>query len=335
MKKSHVLITGGAGYIGAHVLQCLSQKGLTCVVLDNLSTGFKELVQSGTFIQGDVSDTSKVTSILQRYSIESVIHFAASTCVPESVSHPIKYYDNNTLATLNLLKACHNAGVKNFVFSSTAAVYGQPRHSPISENTPPCPINPYGRSKWFCEQILDDYAHAHDMRVLTLRYFNVAGACPDGRLGQKTQKASHLIKVALETALGLRPHIEIFGQDYDTFDGTCIRDFIHVSDLAQAHRLGLEYLSQGGSSTVLNCGYGQGYSVRQVIDMVQQCAQKSFKVQVTQKRAGDPPCVVACPKRIQEVLDWHPRFNDLHTIIETALNWEMSLYPSKTARAEV
>jgi len=325
MSKKGVLVTGGAGYIGSHVVRQLGEAGERIVVLDNLYSGFAKSVLYGELIIGDTGDRELVARILREHDIDSVLHFAAHTVVPESVSNPLKYYGNNTSNTRSLLQCCSEAGIKHFIFSSTAAVYGMPDSPMASEDTPTAPINPYGTSKLMSEWMLRDLSAATDLRHVVLRYFNVAGSDPQGRIGQSTRDATLLIKVACEAALGKRPHVSIFGTDYPTPDGTGVRDYIHVEDLADAHLQALNYLRNGGNSTTLNCGYGHGYSVREVLDTVQRVHGKPFTIQEMPRRAGDPPTLVAKADRVRNVLGWQPRYDDLTVIVETSLAWEKKL----------
>jgi UDP-glucose 4-epimerase len=325
MSKRGILVTGGAGYIGSHVVKQLGEAGERLVVLDNLSTGFRDAVLFGEFIEGDTGDAGLVEKILRDYDIEAVLHFAAHTIVPESVENPLKYYGNNTCKTRNLLQCCQQAGVSHFIFSSTAAAYGIPQDSLCSEETPTAPINPYGSSKLMSEMMLRDVSAASPLRHVILRYFNVAGSDPSGQIGQSTQKATLLIKVAAEVAVGKREKLLVFGDDYPTPDGTGVRDYIHVSDLASAHIQALDYLRKGGESTLLNCGYGHGYSVREVIDAVNRVNGSPIKVELQARRAGDPPALVAAVDKIQRTLDWTPRYDDLDFIVKTSLDWERKL----------
>lgn len=325
MANGAILVTGGAGYIGSHVVRQLGERGEKVVVLDNLSTGFPEAVLYGELIEGDTGDMELVSSILKDHSIDTVMHFAAHTIVPESVENPLKYYRNNTANTRNLLECCQNHGVKNFVFSSTAAVYGEPEDPNITEDSPTQPINPYGMSKLMSEHMLKDLSVACPMRHVILRYFNVAGCDPEGRIGQNTPKATLLTKVAVEAAVGKRPQVYIFGTDFDTPDGTGVRDYIHVEDLASAHVNALDYLRDGGESTTLNAGYGHGYSVREVLDMVGKLNGKPLTIVETDRRAGDPPALIAKATHIRDVLGWAPQFDDLETIVQSSLNWERKL----------
>jgi len=320
-----ILVTGGAGYIGSHVVALLGDAGQPVVTLDNLYTGFRESVLHGDFVEGDMGDMALVSKVLADYQVDTVMHFAAHTIVPESVAEPLKYYGNNTAKTRNLLECCHKAGVKNFVFSSTAAVYGMPEDNIAREDSPLKPINPYGTSKLMSEWMLRDLSAASDLRHVALRYFNVAGSDPQGRIGQSTRKATLLIKVAAEAAVGKRPGVSIFGTDYPTPDGTGIRDYIHVTDLAHAHLDALEYLRKGGTSTTLNVGYGHGYSVREVLEAVQRVDGKPLQITEQPRRAGDPPSLVAHAERVREVLGWTPRHDDLDFIVKTSLEWERKL----------
>jgi UDP-glucose 4-epimerase len=317
-----VLVTGGAGYIGSHVVRQLTTAGRKVVVLDNLSTGFKEAVKNAELVIGDTGDKALVSKLLADHGIDTIMHFAAHTIVPESVSNPLKYYGNNTASTRTLLEAASEAGVKHFIFSSTAAVYGIPETDITAEDTPTAPINPYGMSKLMSEMMLRDLSLATSLRHVVLRYFNVAGSNPDGEIGQSTAKATLLIKVACEAALGKRDKICVFGTDYPTKDGTGVRDYIHVEDLASAHVRALEYLEKGGDSATFNCGYGHGYSVREVLDTVAKVNGKALNVIEEPRRAGDPPMLIAKADRIRETLKWEPEFDDLEFIVKTSLNWE-------------
>lgn len=323
-----VLVTGGCGYIGSHMVWELDDAGEEVVVLDNLSTGFDwVLPERVTLVMGDVGDQALVRQVLRQHNVEAVLHFAGSIVVPDSVADPLSYYLNNTVKSRGLIAEAVAAGVKAFIFSSTAAVYGTPGSGePIGEDVPLQPISPYGSSKQMTEIMLRDAAFAYkDFNYAALRYFNVAGADPKGRTGQSTPRATHLIKVANQTALGERPHIDVFGTDYDTPDGTCIRDYIHVSDLARAHALALSYLRDGGDSLVVNCGYGHGYSVFEVLDAVKRMSGVDFTVRHQGRRAGDPPCLVADSSRAQSVLQWQRRYADLDLIVDTAIKWERKL----------
>lgn len=320
-----ILVTGGAGYIGSHVVKLLGQRGERVVVLDNLSTGFRNAVSAGELIVGNTGDRQLVAELLKKYDVDTVMHFAAHTIVPESVSDPLKYYGNNTCSTRNLLQCCQEAGVSHFIFSSTAAVYGELKEGVAREDTPTAPINPYGTSKLMSEWMIRDLCAASALEAVALRYFNVAGSDPDGEIGQNTEKATLLVKVACEVALGKREKLLVFGTDYPTPDGTGIRDYIHVSDLASAHLAALDYLRAGGRSTTLNCGYGHGYSVKEVIDAVERCQGTALNVEYTDRRAGDPATLVSNVESIHRTLDWEPRFDDLDTIVKTSLQWEQKL----------
>jgi UDP-glucose 4-epimerase len=322
MSESTILVTGGAGYIGSHVVKMLGESGRRVVTLDNLSTGFRQAVTHGELVVGDTGDKLLVEQLLADYAVDTVMHFAAHTIVPDSVADPLKYYGNNTCATRNLLACCQIAGVKHFVFSSTAAVYGIPADAFASETTATIPINPYGASKLMSEWMLRDLSAAAPMRHVILRYFNVAGSDPDGVIGQSTLNATLLIKVACEVALGKRARLSIYGTDYPTPDGTGVRDFIHVSDLAEAHIKALDYLQVGGASLTVNCGYGRGYSVREVVAAVEHLTGQRLIVEETTRRPGDPPVLIASAERIRDVLSWNPQHDDLQHIVATSLNWE-------------
>ncbi len=325
MSKRGILVTGGAGYIGSHVVKLLGARGEKLTILDNLSTGFREAALFGEFVEGDTGDAGLVAKLLNQHDIESVIHFAAHTIVPESVENPLKYYGNNTCNTRNLLQCCQQAGVSHFIFSSTAAAYGIPQDTVCSEDTPTAPINPYGTSKLMSEMMLRDLSAASPLRHVILRYFNVAGSDPEGRIGQSTRNATLLIKVAAEVAVGKREKLLVFGDDYPTPDGTGVRDYIHVSDLADAHIQALDYLRKGGGSTLLNCGYGHGFSVREVIDAVNRVNGSPIKIEQHPRRAGDPPALVAAVDKIHRTLDWTPKYDDLEFIVRTSLDWERKL----------
>ena len=322
-----VLVTGGAGYIGSHAVLALLDAGHAPVVLDNLSTGFGEAVPEGVpFESGDVSDLTFVTQVLKRHGVGAVMHFAGSIIVPESVTDPVTYYRNNTSASLSLIQACLDAGVGPFVFSSSAAVYGAAEQAPLSETDPTSPINPYGASKLMTERMLFDVARAHpSFRPVALRYFNVAGADPAGRAGQRTRKATHLVQLAVETALGRRPTLDIFGEDYPTRDGTCERDYIHVSDLAAAHVAALAYLEAGGAPEAMNCGYGRGMTVREVIACLERVVGRPVDKRVAPRRPGDPPVLVSDPAKLMRLLDWAPAHADIDEILQTALDWQRRL----------
>jgi UDP-glucose 4-epimerase len=329
-----ILVTGGAGYIGSHMVHDLVDAGESVVVLDNLSTGFRFLIPSAvTFVAGSTGDRALVTKTIAQHGITAIIHFAASIVVPESVADPLAYYRNNTMNTCTLLDCAAEAGVKQFIFSSTAAVYGNPDQVPVREDAPTPPISPYGSSKLMSEIMLHDAGRAYGVNFVVFRYFNVAGADPNHRTGQSTPAATHLIKVACEAALGKRPKMNVFGTDYPTPDGTCIRDYIHVSDLARAHSAALAYLRRGGESTTFNCGYGRGASVLEVIDAVKRKSGRDFAVEIGGRRAGDPASLVADVSRIRSTLDWRPRYENLDTIVAHALAWEQLLAKRKTAAA--
>ncbi|KLK92587.1 UDP-glucose 4-epimerase [Microvirga vignae] len=319
----NVLVTGGAGYIGGHMVLALRDAGLKPVVFDNLSTGFRWSVPEDVpLVVGDVGDYELVLQTLKAHSIDAIVHFAAKLVVPESVRDPLGYYLNNTVKSRSLLAAAVAAGIKTFVFSSTAAVYGNASDKPLAEDAPLAPLSPYGSSKQLTEVMLRDVAAVHDMRFVAIRYFNVAGADPAMRHGQSTANATHLIKVAVQTALGMRPSMDIYGTDYPTPDGTCIRDYIHVTDLIAAHMQALDYLRKGGESIVVNCGYGHGYSVSEVIDTVRKVSGRPIEARIAPRRAGDPATIVADSARIRARLEWQPRYDDLATIVDHTLRWE-------------
>jgi UDP-glucose 4-epimerase len=321
-----VLVTGGAGYIGSHMVRELLDAGEQIIVIDNLSTGFRSAVPDGvTLIIGDTGDQILVSRLVREYGIKAIIHFAGSLIVPDSVRDPLVYYRNNTANSRALIECAVNGGIKHFIFSSTCAVYGNPAKVPVAEDTPTLPVSPYGSSKLMSEIILRDASQAYGLDYVTLRYFNVAGADPKGRAGQSTKDATQLIKVAVEAALGQRPKIEVFGTDYPTADGTCIRDYIHVSDLVRAHLDALYYLRSGGRSLTLNCGYGRGFSVLEVLNTVKQISGVDFRVENAPRRPGDPALIVAESQLIRQTLGWRPRFDDLSTIIAHALTWERTL----------
>jgi len=321
-----VLVTGGAGYIGSHMAHELLDAGERTVVLDNLSTGLAPAVPSDAeLIEGDIGDQGLVRDIIEGRGVDSIIHFAGSIVVPDSVADPLGYYLNNTVKSRALIETAVKCGVRHFIFSSTAAVYGMTGDQPVAEDAPLAPISPYGSSKRMTEIMLADAANAHDFAYVALRYFNVAGADPQGRAGQSTRRATHLIKVACETALGKRNHIQVFGTDYPTRDGTCIRDYIHVTDLTRAHLAALRHLRAGGASDVFNCGYGRGYSVLEVIDAVERASGRSFEVRLGPRRPGDPAVVIAAIDKVRRLLGWVPQHDRLDAMVFQALRWEERL----------
>ncbi|HVY22307.1 MAG TPA: UDP-glucose 4-epimerase GalE [Steroidobacteraceae bacterium] len=320
-----ILVTGGAGYIGSHVVRQLGENREHVVILDNLCTGYPSAVLHGQLVIGDTGDTALVSRLLREHQVTTVMHFAAHTIVPESVADPLKYYRNNTCATRNLLQCCHDAGVRHFVFSSTAAVYGLPASGIASEDSPTAPINPYGASKLMTETMLRDLCAVTPMKHVILRYFNVGGSNPDGKIGHSAPAATLLTKVACQHVVGLRPDIKIFGTDYDTPDGTGVRDYIHVEDLAAAHLDALRYLRNNGESTTLNVGYGRGFSVRDVLSTVGRISGQTLNIVEEPRRAGDPATLVAKADRVRSVLGWKPRFDNLEVIAATQLAWERHL----------
>jgi UDP-glucose 4-epimerase len=327
-----VLVTGGAGYIGSQMVNELRDAGESVVVLDNLSTGHRWAVPDGVpFVVGETGDQPLVSKLIRDHGVSEIIHFAASIVVPDSVRDPLGYYRNNTANSRALIECAVKTGVRHFIFSSTAAVYGNPTTIPVPEDAPTQPISPYGWSKLMTEIMLGDASRAHGFTHVILRYFNVAGADPDNRTGQSSPAATHLIKVAAEAALGLRPKLQVFGTDYPTPDGTCIRDYIHVSDLARAHSDALRYLRSGAPSLTLNCGYGHGFSVLEVIEMVKRIAGVDFKVEMAPRRDGDPAQIVAASERARAILGWQPRYDDLSTIVTHALAWERELMRRRAA----
>ena len=321
-----VLVTGGAGYIGSHTVRALVDAGANVVVIDNLSTGFSQFLPEGVplFI-GDAADENLVEGVIAQHNVGAIIHFAGSVVVPDSMRDPLGYYRNNTMTTRNLLNAAVKCNINRFIFSSTAAVYGNPDKTPVPEEAPTRPLSPYGSSKLMTEIMLHDVATAHGMHYVVLRYFNVAGADPQARIGLATIGATHLLKIAVEAATGQRAKIDVFGTDYPTQDGSCIRDFIHVTDLAQAHCAALLYLEQGGPSATLNCGYGRGYSVIETIEAVRRESGRNFAVQYAARRPGDIMTMIADTARIRATLDWTPQYNNLDTIARHALAWEKKL----------
>jgi len=326
-----ILVTGGAGYIGSHMVYELLDRGETVVVLDRLSTGFDWAVAPGAeLVVGDIGDQPMVERLIAERGVNSIIHFAGSVVVPDSVADPLEYYLNNTVRSRSLIAAAVAGGVDNFIFSSTAAVYGSPEAVPVTEAAPKAPESPYGASKLMTERMLEDVGHAHGLRYAILRYFNVAGADPDGRTGQSTRGATHLIKVACETALGKRDGMKVYGTDYPTQDGTCVRDYIHVTDLVGAHAGALDYLRGGGDSTVANCGYGRGYSVLEVLDTVRSVVGRDFPVEMAGRRPGDASAIVADGSRARSLFDWTPHHDDLPGIVQNALAWEEKLMRRNT-----
>jgi len=316
-----ILIVGGAGYIGSHANKLLTQKGFETVVYDNLSRGHRDFLKWGDFFEGDLLNIQQIRSCFDKYRVEAVMHFSAFCLVEESVQQPEKYYLNNVMGTLNLLQIMREFGVKHFIFSSTCATYGFPEKIPISEDHPQLPINPYGQTKLIIEQVLKDYDRAYGLKHINLRYFNAAGADPDGEIGERHHPETHLIPLVISAAMGLKPEIKIFGTDYPTRDGTCIRDYIHVMDLADAHIRALEYLMNHNQSDSFNLGNGTGHSVREVIETVRKLGERDFKVVETGRREGDPPVLISSSRKAREILKWKPRYEDLETIIETAWNW--------------
>jgi UDP-glucose 4-epimerase len=324
-----ILVTGGAGYIGSHMVFALTDAGKDVVVLDNLSTGSRGLVSEvAQFAQGDAGDIPFVSGLIARHGVDTIIHFAGSIVVPDSVADPLAYYANNTVVARNLIEAAVKGGVKNFIFSSTATVYAGASSDPLSETLPTGPVSPYGRSKLMTEWMLEDCARAYDFRYVVLRYFNVAGADTKGRTGQSSPRATHLIKRASQVALGRVPHLDIFGTDYPTADGTGVRDYIHVSDLVAAHALALDYLRDGGGPAVMNCGYGHGASVRDVIASMERVTGHKLPVKESPRRPGDPPWLVADARKIREILGWQPKHDDLDEIVASAYAWEQRLNAS-------
>ncbi len=324
MGDKTILLTGGAGYVGSHVALDLLQEDYEVIVLDDLSKGFAAAVTGCELVQGDTGNKDLLRLLLGKRQVVAVMHFAGSTIVPESVEKPLKYYENNTVKSRNLIESCVEAGVKHFVFSSTAAVYGIPQAGQATLQTPAEPVNPYGMSKLMTEVMLRDVSRVTPLSHAALRYFNVAGADPQGRIGQSTPDCTLLIKVACEAALGKRKELHIYGTDYPTPDGTGVRDYIHVNDLSAAHILALQHLEAGGASTTLNCGYGHGYSVREVVRAVEQVHGSPINVVESDRRPGDPPSLVADGNSAKELLGWQPRYDDLEFIVRTAYNWEMN-----------
>lgn len=316
-----ILIVGGAGYIGSHINKELNKKGYKTVVFDNLSSGKKELVKWGEFFEGDLGNIESIREVFRKYSIEAVLHFAAFKAVGESVVDPQKYYKNNVSNTLNLFEVMRESKVDKFIFSSSAAVFGTPQYIPIDENHPQNPINPYGETKLIVEHIMRDYSFSYDFKYVSLRYFNACGADLDGEIGEWQGSSSNLIPLVLDAAIGARENVKIFGVDYETPDGTCIRDYIHVTDLADAHVLALEYLLKGGESNYFNLGNGKGFSVKEVIAVAKKVTGIDFNVIETERRAGDPPILIADSKKAKEILRWNPKYADLETIVTSAWKW--------------
>lgn len=318
------LIVGGAGYIGSHMVKHLAANGHRVIVLDDLSSGHADALLGGELVVHDFADRSFLDQLFQQHRFDGVFHFASQILVGESVSNPAKYYRANTFATLTLLEAMRDHGVNNFVFSSTAAVYGEPSYTPIDEAHPKVPVNPYGASKYMVEQMLADFGRAHGLKSVALRYFNAAGADPQARMGERHEPETHLIPLALQAVLGVRPPLKLFGDDYDTPDGTCIRDYIHVDDLATAHLLAMGYLHAGGASTAFNLGNGSGYSVQQVIDTVEKVTGKAVPYEKAPRREGDPARLVADSTKARQVLGWQPAKPELEAIVQDAWNWELT-----------
>ena len=323
-----VLVTGGAGYIGSHTVKLLGERGYEVLTYDNLSTGHRWAVLHGKLVKADLSDKDTLRKVFEEFKPDAVIHFAASIIVPESKRMPLKYYKNNVANTLNLLEVMEEYNVDKFIFSSSAAVYGIPEEIPVSEDAPLNPINPYGETKATVERILRDLSNSRDFRYVSLRYFNAAGADLEGRIGEAHNPETHLIPSALKSILNSDFTFKLYGSDYPTPDGTCIRDFIHVIDLAEAHILALEYLFEGGESDIFNCGYGHGYSVMEVIEAIKKVTERDFKVVEAPRREGDPPVLVAKVDKIKRILGWKPKYDDLELIIKTAWNWEKKLKES-------
>lgn len=319
-----ILVAGAAGYIGSHMVRMLDQLGHAIVAFDDLSAGFRDAVLGGEFVQGSLHDAALLDSLFGAHRFDAVVHFAGSIVVSESVRDPARYYQNNLAGTLNLLDAMRAHGVNKLVFSSTAAIFGVPQYVPIDEQHPQAPINPYGMTKWVTERILRDYDAAYGLRSVALRYFNAAGAAPDAALGERHNPETHLIPLALRAAAGVLPRLTVFGTDYDTPDGTCIRDYIHIVDLCDAHVLALQHLSSGGESRAYNLGNGQGYSVKEVIQVAERVSGKTIPVQYGPRRAGDPPRLVADASRIKRDLGWLPRFGELGQIVQHAWGWEVA-----------
>ena len=317
-----ILVTGGAGYIGSHTVRQLGEAGYDVVVYDNLSTGSAKAVLHGELVVGDLEDTESLYRIFSQHRFDAVLHFAASNYMPKYITNPINYYAKNTRNTLNLLRCCQVFGVNKLVFSSSGAVYGEPQQNPVTESCPTKPINHYGKSKLMSEWMIKDYGLNSDFKYVIIRNFNVAGADLFGRIGQFSDKASHFIKIACDAAIRKCPYVSVFGNDFPTPDGTSIRDYIHVEDLATAYVDALRYLGRGGNSQILNCGYGQGYSIKEILDRLKAISGVNFQVLVSQRREGDSACVIASSQRIRKVLGWQPKYNDLEVILRTTLAWE-------------
>ena len=320
-----ILVVGGAGYVGSHMVDLLLRKGHHVVVVDNLSSGCATAVGAATLVQGDLGDQTLLTDVFKEFTVDAVMHFAAHIEVGESITAPAKYYDNNLAGVLRLLDAMRAHNINRFIFSSTAAVFGEPQYTPIDENHPKNPLSPYGRSKWMVEQILADYAHAYDLKHICLRYFNACGAHPQGHIGECHQPETHLIPLVLQAASHRRADVRIYGDDYDTDDGTCVRDYVHVCDLARAHLLALEALKNSGESAAYNLGNECGFSVRQIVETIKKVTQQEFDVVVEKRRIGDPAVLIANARRAREMLGWTPHYTDLETIVKHAWVWEKIL----------
>lgn len=333
MKEKNILVAGGAGYIGSHMVLTLLNKGYYPITYDNLSEGHKEAVLGGTLIEGELSDARKLKEVFENYEISAVMHFAANCYVGESMTNPAKYYENNVFNTFNLINVMLKAKINKFIFSSSAATYGNPIHSPITEEHPQNPINTYGNTKLIVEKMLHDYGRAYNFASISLRYFNAAGAEPQGRIGENHNPETHLIPNVLDAALGIKDSVQIFGSDYETPDGTCVRDYIHILDLAQAHLLALEKLLSGFKTDYFNLGNGAGYSNKQVIETVEKVSGKKFNVEMTSRRPGDPPVLVGSSDKAKKELGWKPEYYTLEKIIETAWNWHMRLKKERTLKS--
>ena len=325
MNKKNILIVGGAGYIGSHINKLLSSTGYNTIILDNLSTGHRDFVKWGAFELGDIGDSTRLDEVFTKYKIDCVMHFAAFAYVGESVENPEKYYQNNVTSTLNLLKSMRKHKVNKFIFSSSCATFGEPTKMPIIETTPQNPINPYGRTKLMIEHALKDYSDAYDMRFCALRYFNAAGCDRDSEVGEDHTPETHIIPLVLDAAIGKRESITIFGEDYPTEDGTCVRDYIHVEDLAEAHKLAMEYLLDGGESDVFNLGTGIGNSVKEIIEAVKKISKRNFTVKLGERRHGDPPVLVASSEKAKAILNWEAKYKDIEETIATAWQWHIKM----------